>query len=297
VRAVADILFAVANQLVFHDAMEGRPTSVTKATVYRWDQGDDDTAPELVLAPSVEASPATTTDAVCGRDQADPRAIPLTSTAGVRVGRVYLLTGADARMEWAQVDAVEAGAVASKHPLLNAYASGAAFQSTRIQATIDTAWTSDLSNLDASDSVTRGAPMFRVRWEYVVAGVACVADTYFNLVRYAGKHGVWPKDIEAIKPGWIDALPTDHRYDQGRRLIDEAYTEVRVDLLEIEVDASQVADTFVIDELVRYMAAGDPEKYVARRDALLRIVRRAPIRDVSGAAAAVPAASIGLSRR
>jgi len=182
-------------------------------------------------------------------------------------------------------------------------------QSTRIQATIDSTWVADETNLTTDD--VGANPGYRVRWQYVVGGVSYVADTYFSLVRYAARHGVRPQDIESELPGWLDTLPTDHRNDQGRRLIDNAYRKVKVDLHTIDLKAADIAESDVIDELVilktldlgewakLYSGSGSADlaqlstkKYSERLDAIMRVVSRVPVRDSTGAATAVVAVPV-----
>ena len=43
-RDVQSVTFDVTGQTVYFDAPEGRPSSVTSATVYLWDASDDATA-------------------------------------------------------------------------------------------------------------------------------------------------------------------------------------------------------------------------------------------------------------
>jgi hypothetical protein len=309
-RTVQDVVFDVPGQLVYFDCPEGRPTSVTSAEVFLWDVADYGTAETAIGTATVEANPATTLD---GTAASGATSVPIAATTGVTIGRTYLVTGAASLQEWVEVDSITAAdSVTVKHPLHNSYAIGASFQSTRIQATVDPTWVADLSNLTTDDVGPN--PMYRIRWVYVVSGVTYVADTYFNLVRYAARHGVRPQDVDVMMPGWLDSLPTDHRVDQGRRLIDDAYREVRIDLHQIDLSASSVAEGEVTDELVRYKmlergewvkyftGSGDAQRaemstkqYAARLDSLVRMVSRVPVRDSSGAATAI--ISTGLTRR
>lgn len=314
VRTTIDIVFDVTGQRIYHDCHEGRPTSVTSVEVFPWDVSDDDIAEAAIGAGSVETGPSTMLDADAGASQANPRNIPLTATTDAAIGRTYLITNAAGLREWAEVESITSGdSVTAKHPLHNNYASAATFQSTRIQATVDSTWVADETNLIGTLNAGP-APMFRVRWVYVVSGVTYVADTYFNLVRYAGRHGVTPQDIEVFVPGWLNDLPTDHRTDQGRRLIDDAYREVGIDMHQVDTSISSIAETKVIDELVRYKTVelgewakfyatgGDQvradaasKRYTTRLDSLIRIVSRVPVRDETGAATAL--AAVGLTRR
>lgn len=311
-RHVQDIVFDQASQKVYLDVTEGRPTSVTSATVYLWDVSDDDTAESAIGSPSVETGPATTVDAASGYGQSDPKILYVAATTDAVVGRTYLATTADGARDWFEVAEIDSGNyLLAKHPLHNAYASADTVQSTRIQATVDSTWIADEGNLTTDDVGSN--PMYRIRWVYVVNGVTYAADSYFNVVRYAARHGVLPQDVEAEAPGWLDSLPTDHRQDQGRRLIDTAHRKVKLDLRKIDLSASSVAESQVIDEFTVLKAlelgawadarrGGDlsiaqafTKRYMDAFDALVRIVSRVPVRDSTGAATAVVAP--GLTRR
>ena len=299
-RTIADIYFDVASQSLTFDCPEGRPSSVTSVDVRAWNASDDD-SDEFSLSGAIETDPNTTLDGDAGPTQTNPRNIPLTATTGITAGRTFLLTGAATLKEWVEVESVTAGAsITARHPLHNDYATGATFVSTRITADVDDTWVADEANiLDPGPN-----PMYRVRWVYVVSGVTYVADTYFNLTRYGARHGVSPQDVESLYNGWLDALPTDHRNDQGRKLIDEAYRSVKLDLHGINLDDAAIAQAEVIDELVRcrtveryewaqflksrtndqtrHLAAR--KEYQERLDTLLRLAMKTPVRDGDGAA-------------
>lgn len=312
-RTVLDIAFDVTGQTVYYDAPEGRPSSVTSATVYRWDVADDSSSETAIGSASVETNPNTTIDAASGYGETDARKLNVAATTGFASERSYLVTSVDGLREWFEVEEIDSGNyVIAKHPLHNAYATADTVQSTRIQATVDSTWVADETNLLGDDVGPN--PGYRIRWVYVVSGVTYVADTYFNLTRYVSKHGVTPQDIEVMAPGWLDMLPTDHRKDQGRRLIDNAHREVKIDLHQIDLAASAIAEAEIIDELTRYktielgewaryMKGGIDEtqanaasrRYTTRLDSLARIVSRVPVRDVTGAA--TPVIATGLTRR
>lgn len=312
-RGAQDIVFGVTGQVVYFDAPEGRPSSVTSVKVYSWDVGDVSDWRVATGVGSVESEPDVLVASASGAGQADPRVINVDETIGVEVGRNYLLTGATGAHEWIECESFTETTITAKHPLHNAYADEDQLQTTRIQATIDATWVADVNNL------TDGAganPAYRIRWVYVVDGVTHVADSYFNLVRYAGAHGVRPQDVEVAYPGWLDRLPTDHYRDQGRRLIDEAYRGVKIDLMSVEIDDAAVANAEVLDELTRWKAvelgefarlmsgmqgadvthAAARVAYRERLDSLARITTKVPIRDSTGAAAGNRIA-LGLTRR
>lgn len=311
-RAVQDILFGVSGQTIYHDAAEGRPSSVTSVSVFPWYASDDATEEPAIGSGSVETGPNVIIDADSGYGQSDARRLNVAATTGAVLDRTYLVTAADGLREWFDVAEIDTdNYIIARHPLHNPYVAADTVQSTRIQATVDASWVGDETNL-VNDSGAN--PGYRVRWKYVVAGVSYVADSYFSLVRYAGKHGVRPQDIEVMSPGWLDSLPTDHRTSQGRKLIDNAYREVKIDMHQVDVSAAAVAESEIVDELVRYKAielgewarflAGNSDetraksasdRYQRRIDSLVRIVSRVPVRDVTGAAA--PVIATGLTRR
>src|SRR4249919_1094698 len=103
-RTAIDIVFDITGQQVYFDAPQGRPSSVTSLTVFRWDQADDANDPESAVgAASIETNPNTTTDAVAGQSQTNPRNLPLTLTTGIERERLYLLTDDDTgEHEWVE---------------------------------------------------------------------------------------------------------------------------------------------------------------------------------------------------
>lgn len=244
-----DIVFGQSGQSLVWDAPEGRPSSITSVEVFEAHTGDDGTADAATTgSASVETNPSTTFDAASGAGQSDPTICNLTATTGVSSERAYLGTTADGVKEWIDVVSVDDGVAAiSRNPLANAFASGDAFESTRISISVDGTWVADENNL--TDGLDPN-PGYRVRWTYVVAGVTYVHHSYFDLVRYKGAHGVTPAMVDAAMPGYEDMLPTYHRYDQGRRLIDAAYEDVKWDLHGIGRDDSAARDKDALDALV-----------------------------------------------
>jgi hypothetical protein len=313
-RTVQEIQFGLAGQTIYYDCPEGRPSSVTSATAYYWNQADLDTtlnSQNVIGAASIEANPDTTIDAASGAGQSDPRILNVAATTGFAVDRSYLVTAADGFREWFDVDEINSGnSVTARHPLHNTYAAADTVQSTRISVTVDSTWVSTVNYL-----IDNGPnPGFRVRFVYVVNGASYSVDVPFKLVRYAGKHGVVASDIDSIYPGWIDRLPTDHIEDQGRRLIDEAFRSVKLDMHASGLDEAMVAEAEVLDELTRWKAVelgelailmqsgGDSTRYAtargayqARFDSLIRITTKVPVRNTTGGGTAK--SPLSLSRR
>lgn len=309
-RTVQDIIFGVSGQTLTFDPPEGRPSSVTSVEVFHYDSDDDN--PELTGTGLVQSNPSTTTDAAAGHGQSDPRLIPVTATTGFEVGQSYLIGSSAGPREWFEVVEINSSvSVTARHPLHNAYSSGATVATTRITADVDDTWVADDTNLDETSGPN---PSYRVRWQYVVDSVTHVADTYFTLVRYKGAHGIRPQDVESLAHGWLDRLPTDHRQDQGRRLIDEAYRAVKIDLHAIWTDDAMVANSEILDELTRYkaleqtelariMAGGGSREaydvvrlaYQSRFDSLAKVTNKLPVRHKDGGA--THRVGVGLTRR
>jgi hypothetical protein len=241
-----DIVYNVTGQKVFLDCPEGQPDSVTSVAVFTMGSGDDSTAETAVGSPSVEGTIALV-DADSGESRANPRILYLQQTTGIVAGRDYLLTK-DSRHEWVRVESVDATAVTvtAAAPLANDYGSGDQLTSPRIQATVDSSWVADSGNLGSGGAT----PYYRVRWEYVKDSVTYVRYTYFDLVRAAGAHTVTPAAMESYLPGWLHLLPTDHRDDQGQRIIARAWQQVQIDLQIVNIGDQDIRDSGVLDELV-----------------------------------------------
>lgn len=241
-----DIIYSVTGQTVYLDCPEGQPDSVTSCDVFPMTGSDDSTAETAVGSPSVEGTIALV-DADSGESQPNPRIIYLQQTTDIEVGRDYLIEK-DARKEWIRVESIDSTAVTvtATAPLANDYASGDTLRSPRIEATIDSTWVADVSNLGSGGAT----PYYRVRWEYVKDSITYVRYTYFDLVRVAGGHTVTASDMETYLPGWVHLLPMDHRDDQGQRIIDRAYQQVKIDLQIVKIADQDLRDSGVVDELV-----------------------------------------------
>lgn len=306
-----DIEYNVTGQSLVWDCPEGRPSAVTSATVYSISTGDDGTAETATTGiAAVETNPNTTIDAATGFGQSNPRVVYVAATTGFAVGRDYLITSADGAKEWFRCVEIDSGvSVTAAYPLQNAFASADTVQSTRISISVLDAFIQDVNNV--SDDMDPN-PSYRVRWQYTVGGVEYVHDGYFDVVRYTSGHSVSPADMEAFVPNWQHNLPTYHQHDQGRRLIDEAFNQVRWDLHESDKADEMLRSADGIDELVKHRAwvqlelaqlqAGQGDTtgldlalrmYRSRLDQLVRVVSRLPeSTSTSGAATIVPAGSI-----
>lgn len=220
---------ASLSQTFILDCEDGRPTSITDVQV--WPAGADDTSTEesaTTGSASVESAPNTTISAAAGPAQSDPTALTLTSGSSVTIGRRYLLTEDGTGVhEMVEVASVSGTSVKLKHPLKNDYSAGSTFQSCRATIAVSTTWSSDKNNITPNWSPNPG---YRVKWTVVINGQTAPYTRYADLVRYVANHGVIPLDVEQRFPGWLDTLPPDNQVDQGRDLIERAWSEVKFDL-------------------------------------------------------------------
>jgi len=268
---------------------------------------DDDTAESAFGAPAIETNPDTTFDANSGDGQSNPRVLNLASTTGIAIGRKYLATNSTSESEWIEVVEINSGnSVTARHALRNAYASADTFESTRIQATVDSTWIADSNNItDDSDP----NPGWRARWTYVDAGgTTRVVDTYFDVVRYKGQHTVQPIDVDCLVPGWLDSLPPEHREDRGAKLIDRAYDEVVLDFHEFSLPDEMIRNRDVLNSLVTRKAillaeeakvilgTGTPEgldladrRYQGRLDKLVKVANKTAVATGNSGAGSRPA--------
>lgn len=224
-----ELLYGTSTQYFVLDQEDGRPSSVTDVQV--WSVDSDDTGTEesaTTGSASVDSAPNTTISAAAGPAQSDPRALTLTSGSSVTVGRRYLLTE-DNGGHWEMVEVAKANgtAITLRHPLKNDYTSGSTFQSTRCTIQVSTTWANDQNNLSP---LWTPNPGYRVKWTVVINGSTNTYTRYADLVRYIANHGVSPLDVDSRFPGWLDTLNPDNQVDQGRDLIERAWSEVKFDL-------------------------------------------------------------------
>ena len=315
---IQDVIYGVGSQVLFFDCPEGAPTSVTSVAVYENSDGDDATAEVATTgSASVETSPNTTFDTVSGASQANPKLCRLADTQLLDIGRRYLArtqaaTGRGAT-EWVVLAENNEGTgtvATSKHPLHLDYQVGDTFKSTRIQISVLDAWAADEDNISGAHAGANSR--YRVRWEYVVNSVTYVADAYFDLVRYAGRHGVTSLDVERYFPGFLDKLPSDERSTIAAGMIDEAYKLVKIDLAAAGKVDQLARNREVMDEMVKratvflwaqtraLRGVGElseyeiaEKQYYTRLDQLIRVTTKIPFStDSSGAGVKVEGSPI-----
>jgi hypothetical protein len=296
VNATQDITFAITGQTLVWDAPEGRASSVTDVKVFPMTTGDDGTEEVATSGSASIDSVNTTFDAASGASSANTRKANLTATTNIVAQdpafpgryRQYLATDSQGRKEWLPVTGiVSADYVTTAFPMLLDYVATNTFVGTRLSITVDPTWVADTSNI--SDD-TDPNPRYRALWIYVVGGVTYYHYSYFDLVRAMGEHSVTPGDMENFHPGWNDRLPTYHRDDQGWRLIQEAYQQVRWDLHQTGQPDETLRNREGVNELVKQQArvlletsAGVSDvlahymrMYQSRFDQIVRVVHRLP---------------------
>lgn len=308
-----DIQFGVTGQVLILDCEDGRPASITDVQV--WEASADDTSTEEAAttgSAAVETNPNTTLSSAAGSG-VNPATLAVTSATGIGAARTYRLAAASGLYEDVTVLGVSSLTVSLKSPLINDYPSGSTLKSCRASISLDSTWVADVNNVSPAWSPN---PRYRVRWTVVdSAGATQVYDRYFDLVRYAARHGVTPRMVEDRWPGWLDGLPIDCRADQGRSIIDRAFKALRFDLYadgkadqairNAEIVAELVivrAQLLATEDAVAMGAAVDPQRYEMaskvyrqRYDQLLR-APVAPL-DTAGGGAAVANRPTPLWRR
>ncbi len=239
-----DIAFNVTGQTLYWDCPEGTPSSVTSVTVFPMTESDDGTAETATTGSASIDSVSTTVNATSGYGQSNPRTISLASTTGIVIGQSYLLIAAGGEKEWIVPVSITASTVTARHPLQNTYLSAATFKGVRISISLADAWVQDEENLSDGLDPTPG---WRARWVYVVNSVTYVHDGYFDVVRYLGAPSLTPADVEAMYPDYRDRLPTYHRTDEGRRMIADAYEQVRFELQANDLDDASIRDVDAVN--------------------------------------------------
>lgn len=268
-RSITAITWNVLGQLLALRS-PGRPSAAT-FDVFR-NYTSDDGEPEFSGNATIDA-PNTTVSASSGPSQADPQKLTLTTTAGIVVGRKYLVSE-NAILEWVEPIEVRATYIRVRHPLKNAFTTAATFVSTWVTAAVDATFVADLSKL--SDLTDLQAD-YRVRWSITIGGATTIAHSFFDVVRAETRHSVDIDDINARAPGLVDSLPTEYRSEDGRPLIDAAWRALRAHFAAISIDPHSLRDDEVIDELVilralRVLAEGGWKPKLIEHAAYLELV-------------------------
>jgi len=222
-------------------------------TIYENSSDDDGTTESATTGSASIGTLDTTVDAASGVSESNPRKLNVASTTGCAVGDRYLLTSAtSSESEWIEVESFVANDyIICKDPLANDYASSDTLEDTSVTISVDSTWVAAKTNVSQHLDPN---PRYRARWVYVFNSVTYVQASYFDLVRYKGQHTVNGLDVDRAFPGWLDSLPTYHREDQGRKILAEAYRQVKMDLYRYGKADQLLRNQEVVDNLVMYKA-------------------------------------------
>jgi hypothetical protein len=246
-RRTDDIVFGQVGQRLLHRVQQGRPSNAA-FQVFAESVGDD-ASPEFVGEAALD-SVDTTLSAIAGATLADPRRIPIASTAGIVRGRKYLISD-DGQSEWVEPLVIAADHVRIRDRLAGSYTAAAAFVSTYLAADISDAWVADRTNLsDLADP----NPDYRVRWLIAIDDQPLVAYSYFDLVRSTFEHAIDIADIARRMPGVVEMLTVADRLDQAHAIIDDAWRTVRLDLAGLDVNDAALREDESVDEAVTLAA-------------------------------------------
>ena len=245
-RSTSDIVFNVTGQTVLHRCQHGRPTVATYKVLE--ESASDDGTVEFEGTATIE-NVNTTLAAAAGIGEEDRTLVSLTAGGGTNIttGRRYLLEEGGLK-EWILPVSKDGDDLVLSSPLLNAYTSAATVKGTHVSFTVDATWVADENNLKSNPSDP--APAYRVLWLLTVAGVQIVDYTFFDLVRGAVGHGVTLHDVEARFWSLLNDVPIDHRADQGARLLDAAWEDVKSDLAASHLNDAALRDAQLVDQLL-----------------------------------------------
>ena len=188
--ATQELTFGITGQSITFDCPDGRPSAIVSCAVYEADADDTSTAEAATTgSPAVATNPNTTLAVSAG---VGDQSITVTSVTGFAVDGRYLMTAAIGHREEFEVAGINGSALTLRHPLINAFASGATVATTRCTQAVDATWIADLQNISPGYGPN---PRYRVRWVVTLGGVSQVYDRYLDVVRYPARHNVSPLDV------------------------------------------------------------------------------------------------------
>lgn len=243
--ATQELTYGITGQSITFDCPDGRPSAIVSCAVYEADADDTSTAEAATTgSPAVATNPNTTLAVAAG---VGDQSITVTSATGFAIDGRYLMTAAIGHREEFEVAGINGATLTLRHPLINAFASGATVATTRCTQAVDATWIADLQNISPGYGPN---PRYRVRWVVTLGGVSQVYDRYLDVVRYPARHNVSPLDVDRRFPGWLDGLPVDYREDQGRAIIDRAWQALKADLYQDGKADQALRNSELVAELV-----------------------------------------------
>ena len=225
--------------------LSGQATAAT-GNVYLDTQGEDSTdTPEFTVAGVPEIT-SILVDAASGPSQSNPRLLLLASTAGLQIGRKYLLSE-NGTTFWVEPVEIDAGnSITCRYPLPRDYTIAATLVSTWISFLVDPTFVADEDNL--SDLIDT-SPSWRMRC--AVTNVSAVQELhyiFFDLVRAPINHSVIMADLALRWPGLMHQLDVDQESDSGQAIVDAAWRSLRADFAAIGINEAAIGDLEGLDE-------------------------------------------------
>lgn len=196
----------------------------------------DDSERELASGAATVASLSLTTDDVAGAGEADPRRIPVASTAGASIGDPCVLVAADGTTEAVVIDAIAAGDyITADRELTGRYASGSTLLGVKVTAPFP-------DDAGRDDDYTDHGTALRVVWAYQVGGRMTKVQEQVRMVRHDTAGDL---SLAAVEQTCVDMFPdlknrmptTDP--GQLRRWIDIASRMVQAEFRRRKVDPLQ----------------------------------------------------------
>lgn len=209
----------------------GRPVRVTSATFTIIDIDEGEESPERTIASGAASLSAvnTTLSAAGGAGEPDPRALSLTSVAGVTEGRTYLASASNGRC-LVTVDAIAGSVVTAKDTPSVSFASGAAFQACELEASFP------LSEANDSDAIEQGR-RYQCTWVYTLQGEQWCTAQSVHLVRYSGEAWITEDFVYRLAPTLADRM-------RGRFRTSDAIAAATQDLIAELESAGQRAEGY-----------------------------------------------------
>lgn len=210
---------------------EGAVTGTPTYSVWSGYRGDDEPV-EFTGNATVDTT-SLVVGTASGYSQVNRRRVFLASTNGLVVGRRYILSNALGQREVVKVVAISANVYAdTEYDLAYDYApTTSTIAGFRLTFSPPGSFVIDESKLNAEDFP------YRIRWEYVVAGVAGRYLQYFDLLRHREQPGL---DDESLKDSWPD-IAYMIEPERRERIMREAGLTLDKDLRLRRVDPALIA--------------------------------------------------------
>lgn len=242
------ILFGIADQVLElypPEFTEGVPAAAATYRVWRGEHSYQE-APTLSGTATMDTVDLQVTGA-SGYSQANRRRVSMASTAGVVVGRLYVLVNGEGQAEIVKVVRLSANAwIEVEYDLAYDYPAAASSKLKGFYQSfvVDTTFASTEANLNDADFA------WRVEWAYTVNGKPRRHVTNFDLVRVAFEHGVLPQDLAESYPDIFYDEARSQRGTKAQKFIAKGVQRLWFDLTTAKVDPNRIAEMQIRDQLV-----------------------------------------------